>query len=551
MGNDGNGNTSNCSFTIILIDTISPMITCPSAQTLPLNAQCQATILNYTDNAITSDNCEAEIDIVLSQTPVAGTVLTGHNTTQNITLIATDNSGNSSQCTFQVQVEDQSPPSLTCPTNQMVDLDNNCTTNIEDYTSSIVADDNCVATSAITISQTPVAGTTLNGVGTTQLINIVGNDGNGNTSNCSFSITLIDTISPMITCPSAQILPLNAQCQATIIDYTDNAITSDNCEAEIDIVLSQTPVAGTVLTGHNTTQNITLIATDNSGNSSQCTFQVQVEDQSPPSLTCPTNQNVVTGNGCNINILDYTEDVETIDNCTEMSSIALSQTPIAGTILNDVGTTQLITIIGDDGNGNTSECSFTITLIDALNPIITCPDLETLSLNESCQATISDYTNKLILSDNCEVKMDITLSQSPVAGTILTGHNTSETVTITATDNSGNSNQCTFQVIAKDQSPPNFTCPDNQDVRLNKDCSTNIFDYTDRISSIDNCTPMSNISIHQTPAAGTVLNGTGTQLVNIVVDDGNGNTSECFFNITLTDPKVCLPVNVVVKRNGR
>ena len=73
---------------------------------------------------------------------------------------------------------------------------------------------------------------------------------------------------------------------------------NDNCTATSDLTISQIPIAGTSLTGHNMTQIITVTATDNSGNSNQCNFQVSVEDQSPPSLTCPPNQNVVVDSTC-------------------------------------------------------------------------------------------------------------------------------------------------------------------------------------------------------------------------------------------------------------
>jgi extracellular elastinolytic metalloproteinase len=84
-----------------------------------------------------------------------------------------------------------------------------------------------------------------------------------------------------------------------------------------------------------------------------------------------------------------------------------------------------------------------VNVIDETQPfIIGCPgDFEVNQAGDST-VTLEDFLATVGATDNCS---DVTMTQDPVGGTIL-DQNTVQTVTITATDVSGNMSTCTFDI---------------------------------------------------------------------------------------------------------
>jgi len=503
---DGNGNTNTCTFDVVATDNVNPTITCPANQNVSLDATCQYTLLDYTGMATAADNCNTSPTI--TQVPVAGTVISS---TTTITLTVDDGSGNTNTCTFDVIPSDNTQPTITCPTNQNVNLDAACQYTLLDYTGMATATDNCAATP--TITQAPAAGTVIT---TTTTITLTADDGNGNTNTCTFDVIPSDNTAPTITCPANQNVNLDATCQYTLLDYTGMATAADNCAATPTI--TQAPAAGTVIT---TMTTITLIADDGNGNTNTCTFDVIPADNTVPTITCPANQNVNLDTTCQYTLLDYTGMATAADNCN--TSPTITQVPVAGTV---ISSTTTITLTADDGNGNTNTCTFDVIPSDNTAPTITCPANQNVNLDATCQYTLLDYTGMATATDNCAATPTIT--QAPAAGTVIT---TTTTITLTADDGNGNTNTCTFDVIPADNTAPTITCPGNQNVNFDATCQFMLPDYTGVILAADNCNPTPTLT--QNPIAGTVI--TGTTTITFTVDDGNGNSNTCSFDVIPID----------------
>ncbi len=134
-----------------------------------------------------------------------------------------------------------------------------------------------------------------------------------------------------------------------------------------------------------TTTN-TFRATDAAGNQSTCSFTVTVNDVQAPTVTCPANIVRNTDAGvcyATINVPNPT----TADNCAvtqvtwAMTGATVASSPATG--INYVGTRQFnlngttgqgvttVTYTVKDAAGNTTTCSFTVTVNDALIPVIT------------------------------------------------------------------------------------------------------------------------------------------------------------------------------------
>jgi hypothetical protein len=102
-----------------------------------------------------------------------------------------------------------------------------------------------------------------------------------------------------------------------------------------------------------------------------------------------------------------------------------------------VGTTT-VTYTATDGAGNSTQATQTVTVIDNTAPALTAPAPTSVNAGLIGQAPVPNVLASTTARDNCG---PVTLSQSPVAGTIV-GLGT-HTITITATDAAGNTSTAT------------------------------------------------------------------------------------------------------------
>ncbi len=95
---------------------------------------------------------------------------------------------------------------------------------------------------------------------------------------------------------------------------------------------------------------VTLTATDDLGESAQCTATVIVADQTAPQLNCPANITV----GCDTSALTSTGFASATDNCSATVALSYSDVITAGSY--EWACTIKRTWQADDGKGNTSSC---------------------------------------------------------------------------------------------------------------------------------------------------------------------------------------------------
>ena len=158
-------------------------------------------------------------------------------------------------------------------------------------------------------------------------------------------------------------------------------------------------------------------------------------DQTPPSITCPSNKTVALGASCSASLGDYRSQATVSDNCTAAANITINQSPAPGTVLNGTGTTT-VTLTATDANGNTATCSFTVTRVDQTPPVLTCQSNKTIG----CNATLTFDAPSA--SDNCgQPSVTIVSTTSTPSGT-----STIHTRTWKATDGSGNTATCSQSV---------------------------------------------------------------------------------------------------------
>ena len=122
---DCTGDVDTCTFTVNVVDTTPPMITCPADIVMECTGP-GGTVVNYADPIVT-DNCDAMPTLVC--VPPSGSLFPLGVTP--VTCTATDMSGNVAMCVFNVTIQDTTPPVVTAsaqrpylflPRNAMLDV---------------------------------------------------------------------------------------------------------------------------------------------------------------------------------------------------------------------------------------------------------------------------------------------------------------------------------------------------------------------------------------------------------------------------------------------
>jgi uncharacterized repeat protein (TIGR01451 family) len=186
------GTVTSAAATLTLVDTTVPVITaCAPNQTLSANANCQAAVPDLTGLVVAGDTCGP---VTVSQTPTAGTLVgVGANV---VTITVTDSANLTATCTATVTVNDATPPTITaCAANQSVTATlAGCMAAIPDLTGQVMPTDNCAG--AITVTQSPVAGT-LAGVGPTT-VTLTATDAAGNPATCQAIVTVTSGVTATV-----------------------------------------------------------------------------------------------------------------------------------------------------------------------------------------------------------------------------------------------------------------------------------------------------------------------------------------------------------------
>ncbi len=111
----------------------------------------------------------------------------------------------------------------------------------------------------------------------------------------------------------------------------------------------------------------TTIVTCASAGEPNCTFTVTVNDAEAPTITCPSSITVSNDPGQCSAVVNYALPTAT-DNC---SSVSVGCNPPQGAVF-PIGATT-VNCVATDLGGNSSSCSFTVTVNDSEFPLINCP----------------------------------------------------------------------------------------------------------------------------------------------------------------------------------
>ena len=516
---DNNGNTATCTGTVTVEDSVPPVAICQDI-TLQLDATGNASITAGDIDNGSSDACG------LDTLTVAPTSFTCSNVGANtVTLTVTDNNGNTATCTGTVTVEDTVPPVAICQ-DITVQLDASGNASI---TAGDIDNGSSDACGIDTLTATPTSFNCTN-VGA-NTVSLTVTDNNGNTATCTGAVTVEDSVPPVAICQDITV-QLSASGNASITAGDIDNGSSDACGID---TLTVTPTSFTCSNvGANT---VTLTVTDNNGNSATCTGTVTVEDSVPPVAICQDITVQLSASG-NASITAGDIDNGSSDAC---GIDTLTVTPNSFTCSNVGANTVTLTVT--DNNGNSATCTGTVTVEDTVPPVAICQDITVqLSASGNASITAGDIDNGS--SDACGID---TLTVTPTSFTC--SNVGANTVTLTATDNNGNTATCTGTVTVEDSVPPVAIC---QDITVQLSASGNASITAGDIDngSSDAC-GIDTLTV--TPTSFTCSN-VGANTVTLTVTDNNGNTATCTGTVTVEDTvppvAICQDITVQLDASG-
>ncbi len=542
---DDSGNTTSATTMVTVVDTTAPVLTAPADISVEGDTIDGAGITNASIVALLAAATSVDIvDATPTITHDAPALLPLGDTV--ITFTSTDDSGNSATAATTVTVVDTTAPVLIVPAGISVEGD---TIGGAGITNSAIVALLAAATSVDIVDATPTLTHDAPGLfplGDT-VITFTSSDDSGNTATATTTVTVVDSLAPILTVPAdisvegdttdgasianASILALLAA--ATSVDIVDANPTITN---DAPVLF---PLGNTV---------ITFTATDDSGNSATATTTVTVVDTTAPDLTVPADVSVEgdTTGGADITnatiaaLLATATSVDIVDATPVITHDAPALFPLGNTV---------ITFTATDDSGNSTMATTTVTVIDTTSPDITAPSDISVEGDTTGGADIANTAIAALLADATSVDIvdaSPTITHNapglfPLGDTV---------VTFTATDDSGNSTTATTTVTVVDTTSP----------VLNSQADLNVEGDTTNGASISNAliaamlaaTTSSDIVdafpaiTHDAPA----LFPLGDTVITFTATDDSGNSTTATTTVTVVDttaPDLTVPADINVE----
>jgi hypothetical protein len=523
---DASGNVSNATKVIQIIDNIAPTVVLNGnslvTYTLPLNASGNATLTvpNVVNSA--TDNCGTPV-VSLSKTAFDCSNL-GDNV---VVVTAVDQFGNVKSTNAIVKVVDVTAPTIVTPSTQVVlNLSANGTATLPLNQVMLSTADNC-GTPTVTWAPSTFSCANLGN----NTVTITSTDASGNVSTATVVVLVQDVTAPVIATVSGVVTKVLGTNGTVAISQSDVvASVSDACDNASTVTWTPTTVScanvGNVA--------VIITAVDASGNISTSVKTVLVVDQTAPVISSPAS---ITLNLNAAGTVTLPAGVASAtDNCA-VNGIQYSKSLFDCTNLG----ANTVTITATDAHGNVATSTMTVNVVDNTAPSLTLVGSPmTVALNAAGTASVNAAQLVANANDNCAIA-----SYTVTPNTFNCSNLGGNTVTVTATDASGNATSQTVTVNVVDVTGPAIVVnPAAVTVTLNANGVGSITNAQVVSSVSDNCTAAPSVVI--TPNVFTCAD-LGQQMVTIFATDAAGNISTTTKLITVVDASA--PVIVSAPQN--
>ena len=445
-----------------------------------------------------------------------------------ITVVVEDASGNQAECTdIGLTIIDIEDP--VCSTQDITVSINPGETSVT-VTPDMVdlgSVDNCSSIQIMSLDQTQF---TCDQLGS-QTVTLTVTDQFNNTSTCTSIVTVEETVPP--TCVAGTItLSIGIDGTATLDPAEFGVGSSDDC-GSIDLYDASQTIFTCADLGENT---ITLTVTDTNNNTSTCTGTVIIEEtEAPMCVTQDITVNILDGQtSVSINPADV--DDGSSDGCGTVTLVSVVPSSFT---CDDLGE-NTVTLTVEDTNGNTSECTALVTVGDLVPPTCNAGTF-TITLTDTGSVTVAGEDLDNGSTDDCGT----IVSYSVFPNTFDCTQAGDNSVTLTVTDDNGNSSTCEGTVIVVDNVAP--VC-NTKDITISLDDNgavlINAFFVND--GSLDPCGgALQSLTVN--PFSFN-CEDIGDNIVVMTVIDASGNSSTCEATVTIedTDAPTCQVQDITV-----
>ncbi len=497
-------NTGIATQTVTITDTVAPTLNLPANISQGATSAAGA-IVNYSVTA----NDVADGFVVTSCLPVSGSNFALGTSTVNCS--ASDSANNSASGSFNVTITDIGAPTLNLPAN--------ISTEASASTGAIVT---YIATASdaidgvITANCLPASGSSF-ALGD-HVVNCSAQDLEGNISNGSFIVSIVDTTAPNV------IAPLNITVEAT---GAATAVALGSASATDLVSGTLIPVAsnsGPFTVGIHT---ITWSATDAANNTGTATQTITVTDTGAPTLNLPLNitQEATSAAGVVVNYSATASDI--VDGALAASCLPASGSTFA------LGSTAVSCSVTDSAN-LTSTGSFNVRIVDTTAPVVTAP------ANISIAATGSTTVVALGSATASDLVSGVLPAIANNSGPFTVGVHT---ITWSATDSANNTGSATQIVTITDIGSPTLGLPADITAEATS-ASGAVVSYTVSASDVVDGV----LTASCLPVSGSAF-ALGNTVVNCSVTDSAGLTTSGSFSIAVLDttgPVLTLPADISV-----
>ena len=548
------GSNVSPAITITVTDTTPPTVTAINDKTQEVNS-----VLNNI-NINASDNSGDTVINTVSGLPSGVTFNASTNTISGtptkvgsypITMTSKDTNGNTTTTTFTIKVVDTTPPVVKTIADQTKEVNTSIDSiNVEATDNSGLAVSNTVSglpngvtfdSNTNTISGTPTK------VGSYP-ITVTTTDASGNVTKTTFTIKVVDTISPVVTSIADQSNEVNTAIDSIKIEATDNSgLAASN-------TVSGLPNGVTFDSNTNTISGtptkvgsypIVITTTDAEGNATTTSFTIEVVDTTKPTVTSIKDQTK------EVNTPIDSIKIEATDNSGQVVTNKVSGLPegvtfdsnsniISGTPMK-VGSYPIV-VTTTDAEGNETTTNFTIKVVDTTKPTVTAIKDQTKEVNTSIDSI------KIEATDNSGQAVTNKVSGLPEGVSFDSATNTisgspmkvgNYPIVVTTTDESGNETTTNFTIKVVDTTKPTVTSIEDQ----TKEVNTPIDSIT--IEATDNSGQAVTNKVSGLPAGvefdseTNTISGTPTKVgsypITVTTIDAEGNATTTNFTIKVVD----------------
>ncbi|MCG1236244.1 putative Ig domain-containing protein, partial [Staphylococcus epidermidis] len=377
---DESGNSETTTFTIDVKDTTKPTVESVADQTQEVNTEITPINIEATDNsgqAVTNkvDGLPDGVTFDEATNTISGTPSEVGSYT--VTVTTTDESGNSETTTFTIDVKDTTKPTVESIADQTQEVNTEITPitiESEDNSGQAVTNKVDGLPAGVTFDEaTNTISGTPNEVGSYD-IKVTTTDESGNATETTFTINVEDTTKPTVESIANQTQEVNTEIEPIKIEARDNSgqAVTNKVEGLPDGVTfdeATNTISGTP--SEVGSYDIKVTTTDESGNVTETTFTIDVEDTTKPTVEDIADQTQ------EVNTEIEPIKIEAKDNSGQAVTNKVEGLP-AGVTFDEATNTisgtptevgkYLITITTIDKDGNTATTTLTINIIDTTAP---------------------------------------------------------------------------------------------------------------------------------------------------------------------------------------